>query len=121
VAPRQPPDPVKAFVALLGNDAGQLDAAAQQLEQLWGPVDVRSQCHSFGHTSYYEEEMVSGLQRQFVAFEALMDPGKLVELKGTAVQIEQELSLGGKRTVNLDPGYVDYSKVVLASYKFGGQ
>jgi hypothetical protein len=121
VATRQEPDPVKAFVAVLGGDEGQLADAASRLEARWGAVDHRSAAFPFQHTAYYEEEMGAGLLRQFVTFEALIDPGRLVELKGTAVAVEEELAVGGRRRVNLDPGYMDYTKVVLASYKFGGQ
>lgn len=121
MADRQEPDPVKPFVALLAAEASLAAQAVARLEALWGAVDLRSERFPFAHTDYYAEEMGRDLDRQLVSFDALMDPAHLVELKQAAVQVERELSRTGRRAVNLDPGYMDYTKVVLASYKFGGQ
>jgi len=121
VAARADPDPVKAFVALIASDPGHSTAAVARLESLWGAVDFSSDPLPFSHTAYYADEMGQDLSRQFVSFEALIDPARVVALKGVAVRVEQELARQGRRTVNLDPGYVDYTKVVLASYKYGGQ
>ena len=121
MAGRAAPEPVKAFVAVLSNHARQVERAAEELTRSWGPLDLRSRSFDFEHTSYYEAEMGPGLVRQFFAFEELMDPGRLPELKDLSARLEQELAAGGQRTVNLDPGYLDFNKVVLASYKAGGQ
>ena len=48
-------------------------------------------------------------------------PTFLVEMKIRCNQMEQQLSIDGKRTVNLDAGYLDHNKVVLASAKEAGQ
>ena len=121
MAPRQPPDPVKAFVAAIGKDGQLLEDARRRLESRWGAVDLCSEHFPFGHTTYYADEMGSGLNRWFFSFESLIDPAQLVELKADAVAVEQALCREDRREVNLDPGYLDYTKVVLASYKYGGQ
>jgi hypothetical protein len=121
MARREEPDPVKAFVALLAADGEAARRAVGLLEARWGAVDLRSARFPFTHTDYYEAEMGPALQRELISFQALLDPDKIVELKQVAVQIEAELSTEARRTVNLDPGYLDYTKVVLASYKPGGQ
>ena len=117
------PDPVKAFVALLSNDPQQTQQALDLLAQRWGALDstISDERFDFAHTGYYQKEMGPGLARSFAAFDALIDPGRLAELKNLCAEIEVQLSRQGDRRVNLDPGYLDYNKLVLASYKFGGQ
>ncbi len=114
-------DPVKLFIAVLGENLEQMAQAVAQLEQTYGPVDLRSESFPFNHTAYYEEEMGSSLQRQFFSFERLADPACIVELKLAADEIEQASADHHRRIVNLDPGYMDFCKVVLASYKYNGQ
>ena len=121
MASRDQPDPVKAFAALLGSDTLVLQQAEELLERRWGALETRSPDFPFDHTSYYAGEMGPGLVRRFVSFEPLMNPGLLPDLKNLATCIEQELAHRGQRRVNIDPGYMDFNKVVLASYKFSGQ
>jgi hypothetical protein len=55
-----------------------------------------------------------------MAFERLIDPGRLAEIKLLTNGLEQEWSEGGRRRINLDPGYVSRSKLVLATTKNHG-
>jgi hypothetical protein len=116
-----PVTPVKAFVAALGADTAAMAEAVEVMADTQGPIDLRSQPFPFDHTDYYVTEMGGPLVRQFFAFERLMDPARLAALKHLAARVEEAFSVDSKRRVNLDPGYLDYGKLVLASYKYGGQ
>lgn len=117
----QLPDPVKVFVAILRSPTVDLDAARRLMIESWGPIDYTGEDVPFTVTGYYEPEMGSGLLRSMVAFEELVGPETLVELKLKANEIESELSSRGRRTVNLDVGYLDIHKAVLASGKYDAQ
>ncbi len=122
MAPPQHPDPVKVFVAVLRSPAADLEAARRVLVQAWGPIDYTGAEFPFTVTDYYEPEMGRGLRRCMLSFEKLVGPETLVELKLAANEIESDLSLDGRRrTVNLDVGYFDIHKVVLASGKYDAQ
>ncbi|MBL8880003.1 MAG: DUF4416 family protein [Phycisphaerales bacterium] len=113
---------VKLFVGLLSGDADLLRRARQKLGRRFGPVDVESEIWPFTQTDYYDHEMGPGLLRQFIAFERLIRGDQLAELKQFSNAIEQEiaedcLALEIPRPVNLDPGYVELAKLVLASTK----
>jgi hypothetical protein len=71
----------------------------------------------FDHTAYYAAEFGEGLKRRFVAFEELVHPGKLAEIKLLTNALEMEWVLEGKRRINIDPGYISHSKLVLATTK----
>jgi hypothetical protein len=118
-----PVDPVKAFVAVLGprSDPQLVAQAVEELAATEGRVDLRSEPYPFEHTAYYAAEMGEHLVRQFFAFEPLVSPEMLADLKTRSAAAEERHARHGKRAINIDPGYIDYGKVVLASYKYCGQ
>jgi hypothetical protein len=114
------PPPVKLIVSLLAGDLALLDQAQAALERAFGPVDWQSQPLPFNHTDYYTPEHGSGLVRRLVTFQPLVDPGQLAAIKRQTNALEQRWTLGGHRQVNLDPGYLSLSKLVLATTKDHG-
>jgi hypothetical protein len=113
-----PPVPVKLFVGVLCADDAVSEEARRTLESIWGPVDYESLRFPFDLTDYYVSEMGSGIERWFWSFERLIDPGTLADIKLAANDVEAMFlwDHGGRR-INIDPGYLDFHKVVLASVK----
>jgi hypothetical protein len=111
--------PEKLVVAALAGSMGALGEAGRQLADAWGPVDFSSDPLPFTFTRYYEPEMGPGLLRQFFAFRDLGDPQGLAGIKLATNAIERRLARDGHRTVNLDPGFVSLSRLVLATTKDG--
>lgn len=75
----------------------------------------------FDSTDYYEPEMGQSLVRRIIAFETLVPPESLPAAKLFCNELEQFTAAAGRRTVNLDVGYLDHNKIVLASLKYAGQ
>jgi hypothetical protein len=111
------PQPVKVFVGILLALPSTLPELHGSLEEQFGPVDSESQLLEFAYTDYYEPEMGSGLKRKFLGFGRLASPEALVDLKLFTNRVEQTFAINGRRTVNLDPGYLTAARVVLASTK----
>jgi hypothetical protein len=83
-----------------------------------GDVILKSDRVPFTHTTYYSKEMGSGLTRQWCAFSKLVRPDILVKLKHKTDQIEKQyLSEKKGRKVNIDPGLLTLSSLILASTK----
>ena len=55
--------------------------------------------------------------RSFVSFKRLRDPGRLRNVKLRCVEIEKKFSRGGKRKINIDPGYISEANLVLSTTK----
>jgi hypothetical protein len=113
--------PVKLLVAVLWADAEARDQALERLSREWGPLDFQGADISFDLTDYYVPEMGTNLQRRLVTFRELVPPENLRAAKLRCNQLEEELSGPGGRRVNLDIGYLDHNKIVLASLKYAGQ
>jgi hypothetical protein len=111
------PQKVKLIASLLTGEAYLLIEVRVRLSQAFGPIDFESELLPFDHTDYYGPEFGSGLQRQIVTFERLIDPGALPTIKRQSNDLEQSLLRDGKRRVNIDPGYIALGKMVLASTK----
>jgi hypothetical protein len=115
------PEPVKYFVALLWADESALPDAYEQLIARGGVIDFSGVDRPFDLSDYYEPEMGAHLHRRLVAFETLRSPGELADAKLACIEIEQALAGPAGRRVNLDVGYLDHNKLVLASVKAAGQ
>ncbi|MBI3300722.1 MAG: DUF4416 family protein [Deltaproteobacteria bacterium] len=116
-----PPPPVKLLIALLSADPDLFVTAATQLTHSYGPIDLESDIFPWNATDYYCEEMGENLLRKFISFERLISPEDLVRIKLETNALELSLSSVSSssfhRRVNLDPGYLDATKLVLASTK----
>ncbi|NLE77937.1 MAG: DUF4416 family protein [Chloroflexi bacterium] len=111
------PQPVKLIVSLLGGQRDLLETAQARLADRFGVCDYASAALPFVQTPYYEAEFGPSLLRRIVAFRRLVDPGELAAIKRLTNDWEQEWSSGGRRQINLDPGYVSMAKLVLATTK----
>ncbi len=114
--------PVNLICGLISNDPDLMARAIRMLSEYSGPTDETSQLWPFDSTEYYELEMGENLQRQFVSFERLIDPAELASLKILTNQLERRICYecgvpAEQRRVNLDPGYLSLSKLVLATTK----
>jgi hypothetical protein len=118
------PEPAKYFVGLLSSDIEVLDSVEADLKAVLGAIDGRSEILPWNVSKFYEKEMGSGLLRRFVSFVPLISPGDLAAVKLQTQLIEEghrSSELGrSTRRVNVDPGYLDVGKVVLASTKSAG-
>ena len=116
----RPPLPVKLFVSVLTSLPELMPEVEQRLTEVCGPIDRRSDAFPFDQTHYYDEEMGIPLQRVFLCFCDLIQPWEIASTKPKTNEIESRFArecTAVARPVNLDPGYMDQAKVVLASTK----
>lgn len=108
-------------MAVFSRHEQSIDWARQQAESAWGPIVLNSPRWEFTQTDFYEAEMGQGLVKMLLAFERLIDPAQLAEIKLQSNQWEIEYQQTGQfpeaRPLNLDPGYVSEAKLVLATTK----
>ncbi len=120
IGPRQEVNPVLLVVATMSADSALARTAAEAFAEPWGGLDLTGTGVPFDQTRYYEPEMGPGLVRTYCTG-VLVRPECLAEFKRGAWAIECRYRRGEQRQVNLDPGYLDHNKVVLASFKHGPQ
>jgi hypothetical protein len=111
------PEPVKLFIGAFSPEPGLIGEVEEILTVRLGAMDWRSPPLMFDRTRYYEKEMGWPLHRSFVAFERLISPESLVDIKLGAHEIEVDYTASGRRRINIDPGYLCAERLVLATGK----
>lgn len=109
--------PVKLIAGFIFKDERYLIKAESILARKFGKIDFKSQVIPFDFTDYYAQEFGDNLKRVFVSFKNLISPKYLSSAKVITNRIEEKLSLSGNRLINIDPGYLDAARLVLASTK----
>lgn len=108
---------VKQVAAILYQEKEDFDNVLPVLKETFSEVDYIGEFYSFVETDYYEMEMGAGLKRGIISFSGLVHPETLVKSKHLARRLEDNLRKNGNRKINIDVGYLDLFKVVLASFK----
>ena len=108
---------VKLVTGLLFNDPEKYNTAKKALARIFGRIDFESDSLDFVHTAYYNAEMAPGLKRRFLSFERLCALKNICAVKVKTNALEKRYAKDGRRQINIDPGYLDLSKLVLFSTK----
>ena len=108
-------------IAAFSRHADALEWGRRRAEELFGPVGLRNEPFSFQHTAYYTSTMGPNLQKQLWVFERLASLDSLAAHKLATTRLEVELAASGlypePRPLNLDPGFLNLGKFMLATTK----
>ena len=110
----------KLICGVLYREGDVFEPTKERLEEAFGPVDLESSPFPFDCTDYYEREMGPGLSRVFLGFARLVEPDSLAGVKLITNALENRFSAGPGRTrrrVNLDPGILTASSLIMATAK----
>jgi hypothetical protein len=113
------PPPVKLVCGLLYKEEQWLRQGLNDLQTEFGEIDFQSPPLEFHFTDYYFAEMGNPLFRVFVSFLKLIDPAELavIKLLTNALEEKYAASGGGRRVLNIDPGYLNGSAFILSTSK----
>lgn len=112
---------MKLFCGIIAVNDNLIKSAVRDLENILGRIDMESDVIPFTFTEYYSAEMGEKLLRKFVCFTDLIDPSRISGIKLETNRLEEKYSELKdehlQRRVNLDPGYLCASRLVLATTK----
>jgi hypothetical protein len=115
------PEKVKLLCGLIFCENISFEEVRAILAAPFGQIDLETEPFPFDFTRYYCAEMGESLKRAILSFANLIDPGDLAEIKILTNRVEAQFGkvVAGqlKRRVNIDPGYLEASKLILASTK----
>ena len=111
------PEPALLFIGTLYHNEAYFSKAREKLKASFGEIAFESPALPWDYSEYYKEELGSPITRTFIFFRDMINPEALADIKLLTNDIEQQMSSGGKRNINLDPGYLAAYQVVLASTK----
>ena len=108
---------VKLILGFIYGDEAVFIQARNKLKMRFGKIDFQSDALEFNYTDYYKLEMGDGLKRRFISFSKLIPASDLYRIKLYTNRLEAKFLNAANRLINIDPGYLDKAKLVLASTK----
>jgi hypothetical protein len=107
----------RLLIAIMYPEHSLLAMSLDYLKKEFGEIFSKSEEYRFDFTDYYEEEFGKNLKKTIVIFKKEINKNDLINIREKTGQIEETLSRSGKRTVNIDPGYISDKELVLATKK----
>lgn len=112
----------KLIIGVIYHEKEILDRAMEILTGEFGEIEDVSEEFSFSKefSSYYDDEIGGEGLRRIYSFKQLVDPERQAQIKTRTNEIEAEFSVSGKRQINLDPGFINHGRLLLATTKETG-
>lgn len=113
----------KLIIGVIYNDKKIFDEAMEILTKAFGETDGVCEEFSFSDefSNYYDGELGGKGMRRIYSFEALVDPARQAEIKEFTNELEKKFSdKNGNRKINLDPGFINHGRLMLATTKETG-
>lgn len=105
----------KLIIGVIYHDKEILDLAMEKLCEKFGPVEDVSEEFSFSadFSTYYDGELGGESLRRIYSFVRTVDPEFQAEIKEFTNELENSFS----RRINLDPGFINAGRLLLATTK----
>lgn len=112
----------KLIIGVIYHEKEILDKALNILVKEFGEIDAVSEEFSFSgeFSTYYDEEIGGEGLRRIYSFKNTVDPSQQAEIKEKTNEIEKLFSVDGNRKINLDPGFINHGRLMLATTKNAG-
>ena len=109
--------PVKLVASIIFKEEISLQYAEERLKRTYGRLHAPEKILPFDYTDYYYKEFGRPLKRKLICFEEPLSKERVPSVKLATNRIEDRSRVKGKRTVNIDPGYLTDAKLVLLTTK----
>lgn len=113
----QIPEPACLVISVLSPRPDTLSIITPALQNEFGTVEDIIGPLGFHYTDYYDAELGTGIVRNLLVFNELIDRNRLCEAKLITNNLENLHMINGARTFNLDPGLMTMGNFVLATGK----
>ncbi len=112
----------KLIVGVIYHDSEVLERGLKMLTDEFGEFEDVCEEFSFSKefSEYYDDEIGGEGLRRIYSFKKLVDPTRQAEIKTKTNAMEAELSVDGSRKINLDPGFINHGRLMLATTKKAG-
>ena len=113
-------EPEKLIIGVIYHDPRVFERAMEILTEKFGAYDFVCREFSFSEefSTYYDEELGGEGMRRIYSFERLVDPAEQADIKEYTNELERALSGDSEgRKINLDPGFINHGRLMLATTK----
>ena len=115
-------DKEKLIVGVIYHDEEIFEQATKMLVEEFGEIEDTCEEFSFSKefSDYYDDELGGEGRRVIYSFKDTVDPASQADIKELTNKFEAILSRDGKRLINLDPGFINHGRLMLATTKNTG-
>ena len=112
----------KLIIGVIYHDEEVYKKAFDMITAAFGEIEDESERFSFSKefSDYYDGELGGEGMRVIFSFRDTVDPSRQADIKIATNKMEEMLSVGGDRRINLDPGFISSGRLMLATTKKSG-